>query len=76
MEFWYGMILGIFIGANTGVLIAGLCKSCRRGVEQAAGLAGWHPMDEAVMEEALAPAAKTPQPVISAAPQPFPHLGH
>jgi hypothetical protein len=73
MDFWHGMIIGIFIGANTGVVIAALCKACPRGFEQSSGPATWPHMDEAVMEEAVNPAAKTPQPLISAAPQPFPH---
>lgn len=73
MDFWHGMIIGIFIGANAGVVITGLCKACRCGVDQAAGQAGWHPMDEAVMEEAFDPASEARQPLISAAPHPFPH---
>ncbi len=73
MDFWHGMIIGIFIGANTGVVIAALCKACKRGFEQSTDPATWLHMDEAVMEEALVPVAKSPQPVISASPQPFPH---
>ena len=73
MDFWHGMIIGIFIGANTGVVIAALCKACKRGFEQNADLADWRHMDVAVMEEAPVAVAKTPQPTITAAPQPFPH---
>jgi hypothetical protein len=73
MEFWHGMILGLFIGANTGVVIAALCKACKRGYEQSTDPATWLHMDEAVMEEALVPVGKPPQPVISVSPQPFPH---
>lgn len=76
MDFWHGMIIGLFIGANTGVVLAAALKGCRRQLGQAADPAGWLRMDEAVMEEAIFPVAKTPQPVISAAPQPFPHPGH
>jgi len=73
MDFWHGMIIGSFIGANTGVVIAALCKACNRGFEQSSDPATWLHMDEAVMEEALVPAAKSPQPVISVGPHPFPH---
>jgi hypothetical protein len=73
MDFWHGMIIGISIGANTGVVIAALCKARKRGFELSSDPATWPHMDEAVMEEALDPAVKNPQPLISAAPQAFPH---
>lgn len=76
MDFWHGMILGLFIGANTGVVLAASLKGCRRQLDRAADPADWLRMDEAVMEDAIVPVAKTPQPVISAAPHPFPQPGH
>ena len=53
MEFWQGIIIGIFVGANIGILIAGLFAGCRRDACAADELAGWLHMDEAVMEAAL-----------------------
>jgi hypothetical protein len=73
MDFWHGMIIGLFIGANTGVVITGLCKACKRRVDQATGPANWLHMDEAVLENAFVPVSKTPLPVITASSHPFPH---
>jgi hypothetical protein len=73
MEFWHGMILGLFIGANTGLVLAAVLKGCKREFGQAADPADWLHMDEAVREDAPAPAAKAPRPVITASPHPFPH---
>jgi len=72
MEFWHGVIIGLFIGANTGILIASLCMGCKRELGRASDPADWLHMDEAVMEEAVLPASKTPQPVITPSPHPFP----
>jgi hypothetical protein len=73
MEFWQGMIIGIFAGANIGILIGCLFVGCRREACPADDLAGWFHMDEAVMEDALAPESPTPRPVASATPQPLEH---
>jgi len=71
MDFWQGMIIGIFAGANIGILIGCLCAGCRRDACPADDLAGWLHTDEAVMEDAPAPASRTPRPAASAAPQPL-----
>jgi hypothetical protein len=71
MEFWQGVIIGIFAGANIGVLIGCLFAGCRREACPTGDVGGWQHMDEAVMEEAVPPVSRTPRPVIAAAPQPF-----
>lgn len=73
MEFWHGMVLGLYIGANTGLVMASVCKGCQRGLGQTDDVSNWLPMDEAVMEDTLDPVSKTPRPVITASPHPFPH---
>ena len=71
MEFWHGVIIGLFIGANTGILIASLCMGCKRELGRASDPADWLHMDEAVMEEAVPPVPRTPRPLIAVTPQPF-----
>ena len=73
MEFWHGMILGLFIGANTGLVMAAVFKGCKRELGQAADLEDWLHMDEAVMEDTPALVSKSPRPVAAASPHSFPH---
>jgi hypothetical protein len=73
MEFWHGMILGLFIGANAGLVMAAIFKGCKREFGQSADQVDWSHMDEAVMEYSIPPVSRTPQPVITVSPQPFPH---
>jgi hypothetical protein len=73
MEFWHGMILGLFIGANTGLVMAAVFKGCKRELGQAADPEDWLHMDEAVMEDTPALVSKSPRPVAAASPYSFPH---
>jgi len=71
MEFWQGMVIGIFAGANIGILLGCLFAGCRREACPAGDVGGWQHMDEAVMEEAVPPVPRTPRPLIAVTPQPF-----
>jgi hypothetical protein len=73
MDFWHGLVIGLVIGTNTGVVMAGLLKGCKREFGQAADSLDWLHMDQAVMEEAVVPATATPRPVATASPHPMTH---
>jgi hypothetical protein len=73
MGFWQGIIIGIFVGANIGIVIAGLFAGCRRDACAADEPLGRLPMDEAVMNEAATPIARTPKPVKEVSPKPLEH---
>jgi hypothetical protein len=73
MEFWQGIGIGIFVGANIGILIGCLLAGCRRAACQTVDAAGWQHMDEAVMEDAVPSVPKAPRPVIAVTPQPIEH---
>ena len=47
--FWTGFFLGIFLGANIGVVVAGMLFAAKR--REAEEHSGETPMDHAVMDE-------------------------
>lgn len=49
--FWTGIIIGLFLGANVGLVVAGMMAAARRAEEAAQAEALASPMDEAVMDE-------------------------
>jgi hypothetical protein len=49
--FWTGIIIGLFLGANAGLVVAGMMAAARRAEEAAQAEALASPMDEAVMDE-------------------------
>ena len=51
MGFWWGLIIGIFAGANIGVVIAGLLAGSKREESSQDLLWDRLHMDEAVMDE-------------------------
>jgi hypothetical protein len=53
--------------------MAAIFKGCKREFGQSADQVDWSHMDEAVMEYSIPPVSRTPQPVITVSPQPFPH---
>jgi hypothetical protein len=73
MGFWQGLIIGVFLGANIGIVIAGLLAGSNRAACAAEEPTGWLPMDEAVMETAALPASRTRPPAIAVSPDPVEH---
>jgi hypothetical protein len=56
MNFWTGIIIGVFVGANIGIIIAGVLAASKRSDYAEIFQPGQYPMDEAVMDD-YAPAS-------------------
>jgi hypothetical protein len=50
MNFWTGLIIGLILGANIGVVVAGLLASVKREEHSMAGMDMHHPHESAVMK--------------------------
>ena len=59
MNFWTGIIIGIFVGANIGIVVAGVLAASKRSDYADIFQPGQYPMDEAVIDEAV-PAGSLP----------------
>jgi hypothetical protein len=73
MGFWNGVIIGLFIGTNVGIVLACLLAGSRRDPERSVIPADWMHMDEAVMENAPLAGSKVPRPLIPTSAEPIVH---
>ena len=66
MGFWFGIIIGLFMGANVGIVVAGLLAGCKH--QKSGSEHPWDQLhvDQAVMEEAAPLSLQTGQPLPSA----------
>lgn len=73
MEFWWGLTVGIFAGANIGIVIAGLLSGSKH--KQAGRDYLWDQlhMDQAVMDEAPVEAPGSARLSAGASSEPAPH---
>lgn len=73
MGFWNGVIIGLFIGTNVGIVLACLLAGSRRDPGRSVFPADWMHMDEAVMENAPLAGSKAPRPMITTSAEPIVH---
>jgi len=73
MEFGYGLIIGLFIGANAGIVMAWLLSGAKRDVRSTTNLDSWLHHEQAVMEEAPLQITQRARPILGASPDPFAH---
>lgn len=74
MEFWWGLTIGVFAGANIGVVIAGLMAGTKREEHSQENLWDQLHMDEAVLSEERVKAPEVARPSPDASPSPSAHL--
>jgi hypothetical protein len=53
MDYWTGLITGVFLGSNIGVVIAGLLAASKRSDDANMLQPDHYPMDEAVMDDTI-----------------------
>jgi len=53
MNFWTGIIIGVFIGANIGMVVSGALAASKRRDYEEIFQPGQYPMDEAVLDDAV-----------------------
>ena len=53
MNFWTGIIIGVFVGANIGIVVAGVIAASKRRDYEEIFQPGQYPMDEAALDDAV-----------------------
>jgi hypothetical protein len=53
MNFWAGIIIGVFVGANIGIVVAGVLAASKRSDYAEIFQPGQYPMEEAVIDDAV-----------------------
>lgn len=53
MNFWTGIIIGVFFGANIGLVVAGLLAGSKRSDYEGIFQPGHYPMDETVTDDTI-----------------------
>jgi hypothetical protein len=53
MNFWTGIIIGVFMGTNIGIAVAGILAGSKRSDDAESLHLGQYPMDEAVIDDAV-----------------------
>lgn len=53
MNFWIGIIIGVFAGATIGIVVAGVLAASKRSNYAEIFQPGQYPMDEAVINDAI-----------------------
>ena len=51
MNFWTGIIIGVFVGANIGIVITAILVASKRSDYESVIQADQYPLDEAVMDD-------------------------
>ena len=74
MEFWWGLIIGTFAGANIGIVMAGLLAGSKREETSRDFLWDQLHMDQAVMDAAPVEALRAARFLPSASADPVPHF--
>jgi hypothetical protein len=59
MNFWTGIIIGVFVGANIGIIVTGVLAASKRSDYAENFDLGQYPMDEAVIDDVI-PSSKLP----------------
>jgi hypothetical protein len=73
MGFWFGITIGLFLGANVGVFVAGLLAGCNRQKSDSDYPWDQLHLDQAVMEEAAPRKLPDARPLPSASADPLAH---
>ena len=74
MDFWWGLIIGAFGGANIGIVMAGLCAASKREETGRDFLWDQLHMGQAVMDGAPVEPARTGRASTGASADPVPHF--
>ena len=74
MDFWWGLIIGAFGGANIGIVMAGLCAASKREETGRDFLWDQLHMDQAVMDTAPVETARAGRAFPGASADPVPHF--
>jgi hypothetical protein len=53
MNFWTGIIIGVFVGANIGIVVAGVLAASKSRDYEEIFQPGHYPMDEAALDDAV-----------------------
>jgi hypothetical protein len=53
MNFWTGIIIGVFVGANIGIVVAGVLAASKHSDYEEIFQPGHYPMDEAVLNNVI-----------------------
>ena len=53
MNFWTGIIIGVFVGANIGIAVTSILAGSKRSDDAESLHLGQYPMDEAVIDDAV-----------------------
>ena len=53
MNFWTGIIIGVFMGVNIGIAVAGILAGSKRSDDAESLHLGQCPMDEAVIDDVI-----------------------
>jgi hypothetical protein len=53
MNFWTGIIIGVFVGANIGIVVAGVLAASKHSDYEEIFKPGHYPMDEAALDDAV-----------------------
>jgi hypothetical protein len=53
MNFWTGIIIGVFVGAIIGIVVAGVLAASKRSDDEEIFQLGRYPMDEAALDDAV-----------------------
>ena len=53
MNFWTGIIIGVFVGANIGIVVAGVIAASKRRDYEESFQPGQYPIDEAALDDAV-----------------------
>ena len=51
MNFWTGIIIGVFVGSNIGIVITAILVASKRSDYESVIQADQYPLDEAVMDD-------------------------
>lgn len=74
MDFWWGLIIGAFAGANIGIVMVGLCAASKREETGRDFLWDQLHMDQAVMEAAPVETDRAGRALPGASADPIPHF--
>ena len=74
MEFWWGLSIGAFAGANFGMVVAGLLAGCKRKEINQDYLWDQLQMDQAVMDEDRVEVHRDSHPRPGGIPEPAAHF--